>query len=80
MRLTTLLTTIWKRNNEHLLQLQQSYIFFKYRKGNTNKKYLMAVWTLSGPWYLEDMKNLVHQEQQSVFTRHHGGHIGVPKQ
>ena len=26
----------------------------------------MAVWTLSGPWYLEDMKNLVHQEQQSV--------------
>ena len=68
MRLTTLLTTIWKRNNEHLLQLQESYIFFKYRKGNTNKKYLMAVWTLSGPWYLEDMKNLVHQEQQSVFT------------
>ena len=63
MRLNTLITTIWKRNNGHLLQLQQSYIFFKYRKGNTNKKYLMAVWTLSGPWYLEDMKNLVHQEQ-----------------
>ena len=68
MRLTTLITTIWKRNNGHLLQLQQSYMFFKYRKRNTNKKYLMAVWTLSGPWYLEDMKNLVHQEQQSVFT------------
>ena len=59
--------------------LTELYLF-KYRKGNTNKKYLMAVWTLSGPWYLEDMKNLVHQEQQSVFTRHHGGHIGVPKQ
>ena len=32
MRLNTLITTIWKRNNGHLLELQQSYILLSTEK------------------------------------------------
>ena len=53
-----------------MLQLQQSE---NVQKRKDKQKYLMAVWTLSGPWYLEDMKNYVHQEKESIITRCHSG-------